>query len=73
MDADGVATLSRPLPAQLAAGDHDGATLRYAPFGPPRLADGEPNPAFQATLDGWLEYVGTVNARGRRRLRRRRL
>jgi hypothetical protein len=62
VDADGVATLSRPLPAALAAGPHPGATLRYAPFGPPRLSDGRPNPAFQETLAGWLRYVSTVCA-----------
>jgi hypothetical protein len=62
VDGDGVATLSRPLPAALAAGAHPGATLRYAPFGPPRLSDGDPNPAFQETLGGWLRYVATVCA-----------
>jgi hypothetical protein len=62
IDADGVATLSRPLPTGLAAGPHPGATLRYAPFGPPRLSDGRPNPAFQETLAGWLRYVSTVCA-----------
>ncbi len=62
VDVDGVATLSRPLPAALAAGPHPGATLRYAPFGPPRLSDGRPNPAFQETLAGWLGYVATVCA-----------
>jgi hypothetical protein len=61
VDAGGVARLSRPLPGKLAAGDHEGATLRYAPFGPPRLSNGEPNPVFQATLGGWLRYVGTVS------------
>ncbi len=55
-----VATLSRPLPAALAAGAHPGTTVLYAPFGPPQLADGAPNPAFQATLGGWLGYVATV-------------
>ncbi len=59
--ADGVATLSRPLPAALSAGAHGATTLLYAPFTPPRLADGQPNPAFQATLDGWLNYVGQVS------------
>jgi hypothetical protein len=61
VDSDGVATLAKPLPAKLAAGDHPGATLRYAPFGPPQLPNGNPNPAFQATLTGWLNYVGTIN------------
>jgi hypothetical protein len=61
VDSHGVATLAEPLPAKLAAGDHAGATLRYAPFGPPQLPNGNPNPAFQATLTGWLNYVGTIN------------
>jgi hypothetical protein len=61
VDGDGRATLSTPLPAALPAGPHPGATLRYAPFGPPRLADGDPSPAFQETLGGWLRYVATVS------------
>jgi hypothetical protein len=60
--ANDVATLSKPLPAALAAGAHNGATLLYAPFGPPKLSNGDPNPAFQATLQGWLDYVATVCA-----------
>ena len=62
VDADGVATLSRPLPADLPAGPHPGATLRYAPFGPPQLSDGRPNPAFEQTMAGWLRYVDTICA-----------
>lgn len=60
VNSSDVATLSRPLPAVLAAGPHEGATLLYAPFGPPTLAGGQPNPAFQTTLRGWLNYVATV-------------
>jgi hypothetical protein len=60
VDAQGVATLSRPLPDALAAGAHGGTTLLYAPFAQPTLADGRPNPAFEATLAGWLSYVATV-------------
>ncbi len=60
VDGDGDATLSKPLASALAAGPHPGATLRYAPFGPPRLPGGAPNPAFEETLDGWLRYVATV-------------
>jgi hypothetical protein len=56
----GVATLSRPLPNLLPAGPHGGSTLLYAPFGPPTLANGEPNPSFQATFAGWMSYVATV-------------
>jgi hypothetical protein len=55
-----VAHLSRPLPGPLPAGSHGATTLRYAPFQPPKLADGAPNPEFQATLAGWLAYVAAV-------------
>ena len=60
VDAAGWATLSRPLPRDLAAGAHPAATLRYGPFGPPTLPNGNPNPAFEDTLTGWLSYVGAV-------------
>jgi hypothetical protein len=56
----GVATLSRPLPMSLPAGDVGATTLRYGPFAPPTLADGSPNPRFQQTLAGWLTYVKGV-------------
>ena len=56
----GVATLSRALPRPLAAGPHPGTVLLYAPFSDPKLADGSPSPAFDATLKGWLSYVRTV-------------
>jgi hypothetical protein len=58
--AGGLATLSRPLPAALPAGPHNGTTLLYAPFASPTLPNGESNPAFQETLAGWLRYVATV-------------
>jgi hypothetical protein len=58
--AKNVATLSKPLPAALAAGPHPGTTLRYAPFAKPTLPNGQPNPVFQETLAGWLAYVATV-------------
>ncbi|MGA2009354.1 MAG: hypothetical protein ABSH51_02295 [Solirubrobacteraceae bacterium] len=58
--AAGAATLSRPLPAALAAGPVPATTLRYAPFSPPQLADGSPNPRFEQTLAGWLGYVKAV-------------
>ncbi len=60
VDSQGVATLSRPLAQALPAGEHAGATLLYAPFGPPTLSNGQPNPQFQATLQGWLSYVSVV-------------
>jgi hypothetical protein len=57
----GLATLSQPLRKPLPAGKHRAMTLRYAPFEAPKLANGEPNPVFQETLDGWLSYVATVS------------
>jgi hypothetical protein len=57
---DGTASLSRPLRRPLPAGPHPAATLRYEPFGPPQLEDGSPNPRFEATLRGWLDYVQVV-------------
>jgi hypothetical protein len=61
VDANGVVQLSKPLPTSLPAGDLDVVTLRYEPFRPATLANGEPNPGNAATLQGWLEYVGTVS------------
>jgi hypothetical protein len=61
VSGSGVAQLSMPLPTALPAGAHKGSTLLYAPFGPPKLPNGAANPAFQATLAGWLSYVATVN------------
>lgn len=55
------ATLSKPLPNALPAGAHKGTTLLYAPFQPPLLANGQPNPAFRETLAGWLTYVRAVS------------
>jgi hypothetical protein len=60
VSASGRATLSKPLPAALAAGPRKAATLRYLPFGPPELEDGSSNPEFERTLDGWLRYVRAV-------------
>ncbi len=61
VDGNGVATLSRPLPSALAAGPVAATTLRYEPFAPPFEADGvTPNPRFQATMAGWLQYVQGV-------------
>jgi len=66
---DGLATLSKPLPRGLRAGPHRATTLRYAPFGPPTLPNGRPNPAFERTLRGWLSYVGAVTREARRVLK----
>jgi hypothetical protein len=57
----GVATLIKPLPNALPAGGHGGTTLLYSPFTSPTLANGEPNPQFQETMSGWLDYVGAVS------------
>ena len=62
VNGEGVATLSRPIKEDLAAGPHYAMLLRYAPFENPKLANGERNPVFQETLTGWLNYVATVNA-----------
>jgi hypothetical protein len=40
--------------------------LRYAPFAPPFTTGGQPNPAFQHTLNGWLQYVQAVTSEARR-------
>ena len=62
VSAGGVATLSRPLPSSLSTGAVAATTLRYAPFAPPTLANGSPNPRFQQTLAGWLTYVKAVTS-----------
>lgn len=62
---DGTATLSRGIPTALAAGTHSATTLLYAPFSSPKLSDGAGNPAFRATLNGWLRYVSAVTALAR--------
>ena len=56
-----VATLSKALPAALSAGAHSASTLLYSPFESPRLPGGEPNPEFNATMAGWLNYVAQVS------------
>ena len=62
VNASDVATLSRPLPSALSAGAYPASTLLYQPFAQPLLADGSPNPQFEATLTGWLDYVrATMN------------
>ena len=60
IEANGEAALSKPLPEALPAGDQPAATLLYEPFGPPRLANGQPNPRFERTLAGWLDYSRTI-------------
>lgn len=58
--ANGTVKLSRPLPTALAAGSLKVTTLRFEPFRAESLAGGAANPAFQATMNGWLEYVAAV-------------
>lgn len=58
--SSGVATLSRRLSKPLPAGRHEGTTLLYGPFQSPTRLNGTPNPAFQATLAGWMNYVRVV-------------
>ena len=65
---DGTVDLSKPIDRDLAAGPHRAATLRYAPFQPPSLASGAPNPRFEETLAGWLSYVDTVTRAARETL-----
>ena len=60
VDPSGTATLSKPLPRALAPGPYPASTLRYPPFSSPLLADRRPNPEFEATMRGWLAYVGVV-------------
>ncbi|MBD2848570.1 hypothetical protein IDH44_25610 [Paenibacillus sp. IB182496] len=61
VDADsGTLTLSAPLPKALPAGPLGLAKLRVQPLSGATLAGGEPYPAAQETLDGWVQYVRTV-------------
>jgi hypothetical protein len=62
----GTVTLAKPLTQALSQGAHAAATLRYEPFGPPRLASGAVNPAFESTMRGWLDYVDTAVSETRR-------
>ncbi|MGH2872917.1 MAG: hypothetical protein ACRDL5_10720, partial [Solirubrobacteraceae bacterium] len=65
VSASGVATLSQPLPAAIPAGQYAATTLRYGPFASPFTAGGQPNPAFEQTLAGWLQYVRAVTTEAR--------
>jgi hypothetical protein len=60
VDPDGWATLSRPLLRDLPAGAYPGSRLLYEPFHKPLRANGTPEPRFEATLAGWLNYVKVV-------------
>jgi hypothetical protein len=61
------ASLSKPLPEQLAAGSYPATTLAYRPFQQPLLR-GRPNPAFEETMAGWLSYVDVVTREARNTL-----
>ena len=60
VDRSGTATLSKPLPRALSPGAYRASTLRYEPFSSPLLAGGSPNPTFELTMAGWLDYAGVV-------------
>lgn len=60
VDADGWATLSRTLRRELPAGAYSGSKLLYEPFYRPLQADGSPEPRFEATLAGWLNYAKVI-------------
>lgn len=60
VNGNDVATLSQPLPTAFSAGTYPASTLLYQPFAQPLLANGSPNPQFEATLTGWLGYVHMV-------------
>lgn len=62
----GQVQLSQPLPVALASGTYPFTLLRYAPFAPPFTTSGQPNPAFEQTLDGWLQYVKAVTSEARK-------
>jgi hypothetical protein len=61
----GQAQLSQPLPVSIPAGTYQAVTLRYAPFSAP-FTGGGPNPAFEQTLAGWLQYVKAVTTEARK-------
>lgn len=60
IDPDGTATVSLPLRQAYPVGEIGIDTLLYEPFRSPTREDGTPNPAFETTMNGWLEYVGVV-------------
>ena len=63
---NGTVRLSQPLPVAIPAGTYSARTLRYAPFAPPLTDAGAPNPSFERTLAGWLDYLGAVTREARR-------
>ncbi len=69
IDPDGTATLSKPLPKDLPAGNVPAATLRFLPFYPPAGLDGKTRREFRETLAGWVDYVAAITGEARRVLR----
>lgn len=66
IDANGNARLSTPLRTSYPSGELKAETLRYEPFSAPLLPSGEPNPRFEETMAGWLNYVGVVTKEAKR-------
>jgi hypothetical protein len=66
VDPNGTAQLSKPLGTTYPAGDVKAETLRYEPFSGPRLGDGSPNPRFERTMAGWINYVKVVTTETKR-------
>ncbi|HLY49900.1 MAG TPA: hypothetical protein VKR21_11965 [Solirubrobacteraceae bacterium] len=58
--------LSQPLPRSVPAGTYMFTLLRYGPFAPPFTTSGQPNPAFEQTLSGWLQYINAVTSEARK-------
>ena len=69
IDPDGTATLSKPLPKDLPAGNVPAATLRFLPFYPPAGLDGKTRREFRETLAGWVDYVAAITGEACRVLR----
>jgi hypothetical protein len=62
----GQVQLARPLPVAVPAGLYPVRLLRDGPFAPPLTSSGQPNPRFEQTLRGWLQYVKAVTSEARR-------
>jgi hypothetical protein len=58
--------LSKPLPAAMPAGSYPAATVRFQPFAAPLTSSGSPNPVFEQTIQGWLQYVHAVTSEAKR-------
>lgn len=60
MEEDGTATLSAPLPKELAKGKVQLQELKYQPFQGAKLKDGTDVPQSAETVAGWLNYASEV-------------